>query len=107
MAVIYRLVNDELISQAWRHVISSLQCTNTKRFVKVLDKWHAAWARSKQSAIASTEWNSLGFWKNGDQYELAIRQLLFEATRPGIESFLAYDVDRLELLKTAFKRDEA
>lgn len=63
--------------------------------ITALNVWHRLWSILKHEG----EWEAYGFWKNGDQYELAIRLLLSENARPELQKLLGAHVNRLDALK--------
>lgn len=71
----------------------------TADLMAAVNVWHSHWARLKDDAIQQHVWEGYGFWRNGDQYEAAIRLLLSERAKPHLRSLLGGQVRRLDLLK--------
>ena len=71
-----------------------------------LDCWHRQWSMLRDSAMKRNEWDWVGFFKNGDQYEAATRLLLSEKAEPLIPALWPVDANRLELLRS-FNRQES
>lgn len=95
----YRYVNDVLVLQLCHpgrpSGRSHLHRELRRNAVTALDIWHGLWSDLKNSK----EWEDHGFWRNGDQYEMAIRLLLSENARPELHTLLRADVNRLDFLK--------
>lgn len=95
----YRYVNDALGLQLCRSTQVGQQdnpfCIIIRDISSALNVWHRVWSNLK----LGKDWEDCGFWKNGDQYETAIRLLLSQNARPELHKLLGAGVNRLDALK--------
>lgn len=95
----YRHVNDVLVLQLCQPAGHALQHNPFQQLLHkaltALNVWHQVWSALRHER----DWDEHGFWKNGDQYELAIRLLLSDNARPELHKLLGTDVNRLDGLK--------
>lgn len=98
IAVLYRYTSDALTIQLCRQG-SDMRSGIYEDITAALNHWHHHWSRLKRKATEDAIWDRLGFFKNGDQYEAAIRLLLSEKARPHLRDLLRGRVDRLDRLK--------
>lgn len=99
--MLYRFVNDLLATKLCRGI--ELDNMSDDGLVtdaaQALDRWHRLWSELRDNAKQNAQWDELGFFKNGDQYEAATRLLLSVEARPVLRQLLAADTDRLVLLQ--------
>lgn len=101
--VLYRFLNDAAMLQLYRSdaQTAALGSTAVQSEIDIaITTWRQVYQRLRQSAVADGSWDGLGFWKNGDQYELIIRLLLSDVIRPHLNDILKPNVDRLQALKS-------
>lgn len=102
MQVLYRYANESMVLELcrWGKVKADYPHTESAREIQfALDRWHQWWAQLREKAISNNSWEALGFFKNGDQYEAALRLLLSSKAAPHISKLLDWNVNRLELLQ--------
>lgn len=100
--VLYRFVNDTLsikLCRSNRSAATLAEDAIITDVVHALDRWHRLWADLRNEAKQRGQWDDLGFFKNGDQYEAATRLLLSDEAQPILPQLLAADADRLVLLQ--------
>ncbi|CAK1367706.1 uncharacterized protein RHO25_013063 [Cercospora beticola] len=96
--MLYRYTSDVLSLSLCRAFSSESEAFTTDiRYA--LDTWHKCWKHLKTHAQQQNQWDGMGFWRNGDQYETAIRLLLTQSGDPELRLLLGSHVDRLDLLK--------
>lgn len=99
--MLYRYVNDVLATKLCRgiEVDNMPEDSLVADATQALDRWHRLWSELRDNAKQNIQWDELGFFKNGDQYEAATRLLLSGEARPVLSQLLAADTDRLVLLQ--------
>lgn len=105
--MLYRFVNDTLAIKLCRSNRPDARFAEDAIIadaVHALDRWHQLWAGLRDEAKKRGQWDDLGFFKNGDQYEAATRLLLSNEARPVLRQVLAADADRLALLQSLNSR---
>jgi hypothetical protein len=101
--VLYRFANAVLSVQ-----VTQLQLTDEAQHPSstmvsdirtALSIWFQKWTRLHETAVSDNEWETLGFYKNGDQYAYATLLLLSSKARPHLRRLLGPNTDRLSRLQ--------
>ncbi|GAB7336267.1 hypothetical protein MBLNU13_g09023t2 [Cladosporium sp. NU13] len=64
-----------------------------------LNRWFDEWTKLHKHTLSTGEWDTLGFYKNGDQYAYATLLLLSSKAKPHLRHLLRPNADRLRLLQ--------
>lgn len=79
--------------------------TITSELRTALSRWLEQWTQLRQMAESKNEWESLGFYRHGDQYAYATLLLLSQKAAPHLRQLLRPNADRLGLLQELNKQD--
>ncbi|PPJ51553.1 hypothetical protein CBER1_08651 [Cercospora berteroae] len=100
--MLYRYTSDVLSLSLCRAFSSESEALTTD-IRHALDTWQKCWKHLKTHAQQQNQWDDMGFWRNGDQYEIATRLLLTQSGEPELRLLLGSHAVRR---KVTPKRDE-